>query len=145
MDNDNKPEVNMSQADKEILKEPDAVEEQALDNDYESENKMLSIYKNLVLRLALVSTGLMIFFLAFLKSTRITGFDTTKLILFEICLLVLLVFIIGIAVSLVLLRHECRAKHIISVMVYISALTAMISVLLVWVFFRAVPISMIGG
>lgn len=141
MDNDTKTEENknISKDNNDNIKESDAVEEQALGKN-ESESKMLSIYSKLMLRLCLVSTGLMIFLFAFLKAVKITGFDATKLILLEICLLVLFVFIVGIAVALTKMRHESRVKNSISVLIYVSAFIVMVSLLLVWAFFKATPV-----
>lgn len=139
MDNDIKTEEQMSRDHKESIKESDAVEEQALEKD-ESESKMLSIYTKLMLRLFLVGSGLMTFLFAFHKAVRITFFDANKLILLEICLLVLFVFIIGISVALAKMRHESRVKNSISVLIYVSAFIVMVSLLLIWAFFKATPI-----
>ena len=139
MDNDIKTEEQMSSDHKESIKESDAVEEQALEKD-ESESKMLSIYTKLMLRLFLVSSGLMTFLFAFHKAVRITFFDANKLILLEICLLVLFVFIIGITVALAKMRHESRVKNSISILIYVSAFIVMVSLMLIWAFFKATPI-----
>lgn len=138
MDNDTKTEVHMNQDDKGNIKESDA-EEQAL-NKNDSESKIFSIYAKLMSRLCLVGTGLLIFLFAFLKATKIMGFDATKLILFEICLLVLVVFSIGISVALVKMRHEGKAQSTIAVLIYVGAINVMASILLVWAFFKAAPV-----
>jgi len=138
MDSESKTEENMSNEHKDTIKESDAVEEQALENN-ESEGKMLSIYTNLMLRLFLLSTGLMMFISAFLKAMKISGFNATKLILLEICMLVLLVFFVGILVALAKMRHESKAIGAISVLLYSATLIAIVSFLLVWAFFKATP------
>lgn len=138
MDNDTKSEEKMSKDYKDNIKESDAVEEQALEKD-ESEHKLFSIYTNLMLRLFLLSTGLMMFISAFLKAMKISGFNATKLILLEICMLVLLVFFVGILVALAKMRHESKAKGAISVLLYSATLIAIVSFLLVWAFFKATP------
>ncbi len=122
------------------IKEPEVKEAHPQECDKESESKMLSIYSKLMLRLCLVSTGLMIFLFAFIKAVKITSFDATKLILLEICLLVLFVFVIGISVALVKMRHESRVKNSISVLLYVSAFIVMVSLLLIWAFFKATPV-----
>lgn len=139
MDNDTKSEEKMSKDYKDNIKESDAVKEQALEKD-ESESKMLSICSNLMLRLFLLSTGLMMFISAFIKAMKISGFNATKLILLEICMLVLLVFFVGILVALAKMRHESKAKGAISVLLYSATLIAIVSFLLVWAFFKATPV-----
>ena len=139
MDNDTKTEEKMSKDLKDNTKESDAIEEQALEKD-ESESKLFSIYTNFMLRICLLSTGLMMFISAFLKAMKISGFDAHKLILLEICILVLLVFIVGVSVALAKMRHESKVKGAISVLLYFAALIAIVSFLLVWAFFKATPV-----
>ncbi len=139
MDYDTKSEEKMSKDYKDNIKESDAVEEQALEKD-ESEHKLFSIYTNLMLRLFLLSTGLMMFISAFLKAMKISGFNANKLILLEICMLVPLVFFVGILVALAKMRHESKAKGAISVLLYSATLIAIVSFLLVWAFFKATPV-----
>lgn len=139
MGSESKTEENMSNEHKDTIKESDAVEEQTLEKN-ESEGKMLSIYSNLMLRLFLLSIGLMMFISAFLKAMKISGFNANKLILLEICMLVLLVFFVGILVALAKMRHESKAKGAISVLLYSATLIAIVSFLLVWAFFKATPV-----
>ena len=136
MDNNTITEEHMS---KDNIKESDAVEEQALKKD-ESEHKLFSIYTNLMLRFFLLSTGLVMFISAFLKAIKISGFNASKLILLEICILVLLVFIVGVSVALAKMRHESKVKGAISVLLYFAALISIVSFLLVWAFFKATPV-----
>ena len=124
--------------------EPKSEQSSASDNN-ESEDNMMPIYTKLMARLSLVSTGLMIFVFAFYKATQISGFDTTKLLLFELCLLILFVFVIGIVISLALMRHDRKANRIVAVQIYVSALLIMVVLLLIWVFFKANPVEIIRG
>lgn len=128
-----KEEVNNS------IKELEANVDQSQEYEQESDSKMLSICSKLMLRLFLLSTGLMMFISAFLKAMKISGFNATKLILLEICMLVLLVFFVGILVALAKMRHESKAKGAISVLLYSATLIAIVSFLLVWAFFKATP------
>lgn len=121
------------------IKEPEAKFDQSQECEQESDSKMLSICSKLMLRLFLLSTGLMMFISAFLKAMKISGFNATKLILLEICILVLLVFFVGILVALAKMRHESKAKGAISVLLYSATLIAIVSFLLVWAFFKATP------
>lgn len=130
----------MSEEIKNNIEESEVSAVQPEENNTATENKIFSIFTNLMLRLTIVGLGVMIFVMAFLKATMISGFDTTKLLLFEICLLVIFVFIIGISVALVMMRHERKAKNIVAVMIYISALIVMVLLPLVWVFFKATPV-----
>lgn len=125
---------------KNSIKEPEAIADQSQECNRESEHKEFSIYTHFMMRLCLISAGMLIFLFAFLKAVKITGFDATKLILLEICLLVLLVFIVGVSVALTRMRHEGRAKDAISVLLYFAALVVIVSSLLVWVFFKATPV-----
>ena len=129
-----KEEVNNS------MEELEANVDQSQECEQESDSKMLSICSKLMLRLFLLSTGLMMFISAFLKAMMISGFNATKLILLEICMLVLLVFFVGILVALAKMRHESKAKGAISVLLYSATLIAIVSFLLVWAFFKATPI-----
>lgn len=129
--------VTMSEEVKNDTKESESIVGQLQECDKESEHKMFSIYTNFMLRLCLLSTGSMIFISAFLKAMKITGFDTTKLILLEICMLVLLAFIVGVSVALTKMRHESKVKGSISVLLYFATLIAIVSVMLVWAFFKA--------
>ncbi|PWJ70516.1 hypothetical protein B0O40_0358 [Ruminococcaceae bacterium R-25] len=140
MDNDAKTEMLISNVDKDDVKKLDALEEQPQKCDPESEHKEFSIYTHFMMRMCLLSAGQLIFIIAFLEAMKITGFDATKLILLEICLLVLLVFIVGVSVALTRMRHEGRAKDAISVLLYFAALIVMVSFLLVWAFFKATPV-----
>ena len=130
----------MSEEVKNVVKEPEAIVEQPQDCNIESEHKEFSIYTFFMLRLCLLSAGSMIFAIAFLEAMKITGFDATKLILLEVCLLVLLMFIVGVSVALTKMRHESKVKGTISVLLYFSALIAIVSFLLVWAFFKATPV-----
>ena len=130
----------MNEEAKKEIKEPEAIVDQPLNCNQESEHKMFLIYTNFMLRLCLLSAGLMIFIGAFLKAMKISGFDTTKLILLEICMLVLLVFIVGVSVALTKMRHESKVKGSISVLLYFATLIAIVSVMLVWAFFKATPV-----
>lgn len=130
----------MNKVIKNNAKEPEAKVDQSQECDKESESKLFSVYRNFILRLCLVNVGLMIFFIAFIEATKITGFDATKLILLEICLLVLFVFIVGIIVALTKLRHGSKAKNTVAVLIYVAALNVMVSLLLVWSFFKATPV-----
>lgn len=132
--------VTMSEEEKNVVKEPKAIAEQPQERDRESEHKEFSIYTHFMLRLCFLSGCLMIFAIAFLEAMKITGFDATKLILLEVCLLVLLVFIVGVSVALTKMRHESKVKGTISVLLYFSALIAIVSFLLVWAFFKATPV-----
>lgn len=140
MDNETKAEVLMNKGDKDDVKESEAKSEQPQECNQESEHKLFSIYTHFMLRLCLISTGMLIFLFAFLKAVRITGFDATKLILLEICLLVLLVFLVGVSVALTKMRHESKVKGTFSVLLYFAALIVMVSFLLVWAFFKATPV-----
>lgn len=122
------------------IKEPIAIEEQTVENKSESDNKMLSIYTKMMLRLSLVGMGVMFFAFAFLKATQITGFNATKLLLLEACLFIVFVFVVGISAALAMMRHECKAKNIFAVLIYVAALFVMVTLLLVWAFFKAMPI-----
>ncbi len=122
------------------INESEVKETQPQECDKESEGKMLSVYSKLMLRLFLLSTGLMMFISAFLKAMKISGFGANKLILLEICILVLLVFIVGVSVALAKMRHESKVKDAISVLLYFAALIAIVSFLLVWAFFKATPV-----
>lgn len=130
----------MSEEIKNNIEESEVSAVQPEENNTATENKIFSIFTNLMLRLTMVGLGVMIFAMAFLRATNISGFDTTKLLLFEICLLVLFVFIIGISVALVMMRHDCKAKNTIAVIIYVSALSVMVLLPLVWVFFKATPV-----
>lgn len=130
----------MNEEVKKDVKETEAIVDQFQECDGESEHKEFSIYSHFMLRLCLISTGMLIFLFAFLKAVRITGFDATKLILLEICLLVLLVFIVGVSVALTKMRHESKVKGTFSVLLYFAALIVMVSFLLVWAFFKATPV-----
>lgn len=132
--------VTISEEVKTETKESESIMSQPQECDKESESKMLSICSKLMLRLFLLSTGLMMFISAFLKAMKISGFNATKLILLEICMLVLLVFFVGIIVALAKMRHESKAKGAISVLLYSATLIAIVSFLLVWAFFKATPI-----
>ena len=131
--------VTISEEVKNDTKESESIMSQSQECDKESESKMLSICSKLMLRLFLLSTGLLMFISAFLKAMKITGFNATKLILLEICMLVLLVFFVGILVALAKMRHESKAKGAISVLLYSATLIAIVSFLLVWAFFKATP------
>ena len=122
------------------IKEPEVKETQSQECEQESEHKMFSVYTNFMLRLCLLSAGSMIFISAFLKAMKISGFNATKLILLEICMLVLLVFFVGILVALAKMRHESKAKGAISVLLYFAALVVIVSSLLVWAFFKATSV-----
>ncbi len=130
----------MSEEAKNVVKEPEAIAEQPQEFDRESEHKEFSIYTNFMLTLCLLTAVSMIFAIAFLKAMKITDFDATKLILLEVCLFVLLVFIVGVSVALTKMRHESKVKGTISVLLYFSALIAIVSFLLVWAFFKATPV-----
>lgn len=130
----------MNEEVKNDIKKAEAIEVQSQECDSESEHKEFSIYTHFMLRMCLLSTGLLVFISAFLKAMKITGFDATKLILLEICLLVLLVFIVGVSVALTRMRHEGRAKDAISVLLYFAALVVIVSSLLVWAFFKATSV-----
>ncbi len=130
----------MNEEVKNDIKKAEAIEVQSQECDSESEHKEFSIYTHFMLRMCLLSAGLLIFVSAFLKAMKINGFDATKLILLEICLLVLLVFIVGVSVALTRMRHEGRAKDAISVLLYFAALVVIVSSLLVWAFFKATPV-----
>ena len=130
----------MNEEVKNSIKEPEAIVVQSQECDSESEHKEFSIYTHFMLRMCFLSTGLLVFVSAFLKAMKITGFDATKLILLEICLLILLVFIVGVSVALTRLRHERRAKDAISVLLYFAALVVIVSSLLVWAFFKATSV-----
>ena len=140
MDNDSKTEVLMSKGDKDDVKEPETIADQSQECDRESEHKEFSIYTHFMLRLCLLTAGSIIFAIAFLEAMKITDFDATKLILLEVCLFVLLVFIVGVSVALTKMRHESKVKGTISVLLYFSALIAIVSFLLVWAFFKATPV-----
>lgn len=140
MDNNTKTEVLMSTGDRNDVKELEAIVEQSQECDSESEHKEFSIYTHFLLRICLLSAGLLIFVSAFLKATKITGFDATKLLLLEICLFVLLVFLVGVSVALAKMRHESKVKGTISVMLYFAALIVIVATLLVWAFFKATPV-----
>lgn len=130
----------MNEEVKNDIKKAEAIEVQSQECDSESEHKEFSIYTHFMLRMCLLSTGLLVFISAFLKAMKITGFDATKLILLEICLLVLLVFLVGVSVALTRMRHEGRAKDAISVLLYFAALVVIVSSLLVWAFFKATSV-----
>lgn len=130
----------MNEEVKNDMKELETNVNQSQEYEQESDSKMLSICSNLMLRLFLLSIGLMMFISAFLKAMKISGFDANKLILLEICMLVLLVFFVGILVALAKMRHESKAKGAISVLLYFTALISIVSFLLVWAFFKATPV-----
>ena len=130
----------MNEEVKNDMKKAEAIEVQSQECDSESEHKEFSIYTHFMLRMCLLSAGLLVFVSAFLKAMKITGFDATKLILLEICLLILLVFIVGVSVALTRMRHEGRAKDAISVLLYFAALVVIVSSLLVWAFFKATSV-----
>ena len=125
---------------KNSIKEPEAIANQSQEYDRESEHKEFSIYTHFMLRMCLISAGPLIFIIAFFEAMKITGFDATKLILLEICLLILLVFIVGVSVALTRMRHESKAKDAISILLYFAALVVIVSFLLVWAFFKANPV-----
>ena len=52
-------------------------------------------------------------------------------------------FIIGIVISLTMMRHDRKANRIIAVQIYVSTLLIMVVLLLIWVFFKASPVEMI--
>ncbi len=130
----------MNEEVKKDMKKAEAIEVQSQECGSESEHKEFSIYTHFMLRMCLLSAGLLVFVSAFLKAMKITGFDATKLILLEICLLILLVFIVGVSVALTRMRHEGRAKDAISVLLYFAALVVIVSSLLVWAFFKATSV-----
>lgn len=130
----------MNEEVKNDMKELETNVNQSQEYEQESDSKMLSICSNLMLRLFLLSTGLMMFISAFLKAMKISGFNANKLILLEICMLVLLVFFVGILVALAKMRHKSKAKGAISVLLYSATLIAIVSFLLVWAFFKATPV-----
>lgn len=130
----------MNEEVKNDMKKAEAIEVQSQERDSESEHKEFSIYTHFMLRMCLLSAGLLVFVSAFLKAMKITGFDATKLILLEICLLILLVFIVGVSVALTRMRHERKAKDAISVLLYFAALVVIVSSLLVWAFFKATSV-----
>lgn len=127
----------MNEEVKNDMKKAEAIEVQSQECDSESEHKEFSIYTHFMLRMCLLSAGLLVFVSAFLKAMKITGFDATKLFLLEICLLVLLVLIVGVSVALTKMRHESKVKGTISVLLYFATLIVMVSLLLVWAFFKA--------
>lgn len=127
----------MNEEVKNDMKKAEAIEVQSQECDSESEHKEFSIYTHFMLRMCFLSAGLLVFVSAFLKAMKITGFDATKLFLLEICLLVLLVLIVGVSVALTKMRHESKVKGTISVLLYFATLIVMVSLLLVWAFFKA--------
>lgn len=130
----------MNEEVKNDIKKAETIEVQSQECDSESEHKEFSIYTHFMLRMCLLSAGLLVFVSAFLKAMKITGFDATKLFLLEICLLVLLVLIVGVSVALTKMRHESKVKGTISVLLYFATLIVMVSFLLVWAFFKATPV-----
>ena len=96
-----------------------------------------SFYLKFMARLALVSNGVLIFSIVFLKATQIVGFDTTKLLLLEVCLFILFLALICIAVVLTTMRHKCTIHRIFALLVYISGLLGILLVMLLWAFFKA--------
>ncbi len=121
-------------------KEPEASVERTEENNNENANNAMSIYRKILTRLCWVSAEMMIFAISVLRATKISGFGTTKLLLFELCLLVLLAFVIGAVISLVKMRHDSKdgkGDQMVAAHIYVSALSAMVVLLLVWVFFKA--------
>ncbi len=119
------------------IKEPEVTVEQSEESNSENSDNVMSIYRRLLVRLCWVSSGMLIFAISVLRATKISGFDTTKLLLFELCLLVLLAVVIGAVISLVMMRHDSKGDPMVAAHIYISALIAMVVMLLIWVFFKA--------
>lgn len=132
----------MSEEMKNDVTEPEVLIEKPSDCNNEPEAKMIPIYTKLLARMSLVSTGLLIFLMAFIKATKISGFDTTKLLLLEVCLLILFVFIIGISTVLATMRYKWTANKAVALLIYVSALFGMVLLLLLWAFFKASPVGL---
>ena len=130
----------MSEETKNDITEPEVLVEKPSECNNDPEAKMIPLYTKLLARMSLVGIGVMIFIMALYKATQISDFNTTKLLLLEVCLLILLVFVIGISVALAMMQHDYKAKCVVSVLIYVSALSVMISVLLMCAFFKASPI-----
>ena len=132
----------MSEDVKNDLSEPEVLDEKPSECNNDPETKMIPLYTKLLERMSMVSLGLLIFILAFVKATRISEFNTTKLILLEICLLVLLVFIVGISIVLATMRYKWTANKVVALLIYVSALFLMVLILLLWAFFKASSVGL---
>lgn len=112
----------------------------SIENNNATDDKTMSIYTRLWARISLLNIGLVVFIIAFHKATQISVFDTSKLLLFEICLLILFIFIIGISTVLATIRYKCTTERVVALLIYVSALLGMVLVLLLWTFFKASPV-----
>lgn len=125
----------MSEEVKDTVKENENVVMKVTESDEDPDVKP-SFYLKFMARLALVSNGILIFTLAFHKATQIVGFDTTKLLLLEVCLFILVLALICIAVVLTTMRHKCTIHRIFALLVYISGLFGILLIMLLWAFFK---------
>lgn len=126
----------MSEEVKETVNESKVLMAKDTERDNNPEDKM-SFYAKFMARLSLVGTGALIFMLAFLKATKIAGFNSTKLLLLEVCLFILGLALICIAVVLAAIRHKCTAHRIVALLIYVSGLYAIMTMMILWAFFKA--------
>lgn len=126
----------MSEGIKDTVNENAGLMEKNPEVDNHPEDK-ISFYAKFMARLSMVGTGALIFMLAFLKATKITGFDSTKLFLFEVCLFILVLALICIAVVLALIHHKCTAHRIVALLIYVSGLYVIMLTMIFWAFFKA--------
>ena len=129
----------MNEEVKNDITEPVVLVDKPTECNNEAEATMIPLYTKLLARMSLVSTGLLIFLISFIKAIRISGFDTTKLLLLEVCLFILFVFIIGISIVLATMQHKWTANKVVALIIYVAALFVMVLMLLLWAFFKATP------
>lgn len=126
----------MSEELKDTVKENENVAMKVTERDVNPDVKPW-FYTKFMARLTLISSGVLIFTLAFYKATQIVGFNTTKLLLLEVCLFILVLAFICISVVLTSIRHKCTTHRLFALLLYISALFVISLELILWVFFKA--------
>lgn len=126
----------MSEEVKDTVNESENVAMKVTESDGDPDVKSW-FYTKIMARLTLISSGVLIFTLAFYKATQIVGFNTAKLLLLEVCLFILVLAFICISAVLTTIRHKCTTHRLFALLLYISALFVISLELVLWAFFKA--------
>lgn len=121
---------------KDIVNENEDLIVRIAEGDSESDNRIFSIFLKLMARIVLICNGVWAFLFAYLKATQITGFDTTKLLLFELCLFIIGMLLICMLIVIALIRFKCTAKRVLALIMYVAALSSIAVFMVIWTFFK---------
>lgn len=126
----------MSEEVKDTANESEDLVVKIAEGDGENDNKIFSIFLKLMARTSLLCVGAWIFIFAFHKATQISEFNTTKMMLFELCLLIIFMLLICMLVVMALMRYKCTAKRVLALTMYIAALSSIAVFMVFWTFFK---------